>query len=305
MAKADTFQYSEEFRQLIVNMHQGKENLPAYQSYIADHMGGDNSRLFNFRRYLSPEIRHHCGDLSSKRCLDFGCGTGATTVVLSENSKNITAFDIDAKSIEICKRRLKEHGLIDKVNIQCCPDFSQIADKVGKFDFILMNGVIEHIPLSMKGLRKQILLSLFNILNEGGYLYINDTPNRLWPRDTHTTGFWFTPWTQPGSKQVYHKAIRGGKHVENPETHSSGPLGLEERGAWGATFFEIKNYFSGKPFEIVNTLPGHDRHMAYSQITGKRKIFDNAAYMFFSSWTRIPITTMAPYINNLVIRKNS
>jgi hypothetical protein len=177
--------------------------------------------------------------------------------------------------------------------------------KVGSFDFILLNGVIEHIPLSKIGLRKKIFQILFDILNLKGVLYINKTPNRLWPIDRHTTQLWWIPWTAPGSKWSYSKAVRMGKHFDNPGTHSLGPLGLEERGAWGATFFEIKEYLSGKSFEIVNGLPGHNRHLSYAQSREniQRRIFDFFVYNCFSRWTKIPITALAPFITHLVIRK--
>jgi SAM-dependent methyltransferase len=300
-----TFAYSQEFKNLIIALHRGKEALPFYERYIDDHLGGPNSRLSNFVRYLYPEIRHHCGDLSPKRVLDFGCGTGATTAVLAMNCSQVVAFDIDQRSIAACERRLTEHNLIEKVHLLCALDFENILGKVGTFDFILLNGVIEHIPLSKIGLRKKILQILFDILNSRGVLYINKTPNRLWPIDRHTTQLWWIPWTRPGSMWAYSKAVRMGKHSDNPETHSYGPLGLEERGAWGATFFEIKEYLSGKPFETINSLPGHDRHLSYTQRgeNFQRRIFDFFVYYFLTRWTGIPITAMAPSITHLAIRK--
>jgi SAM-dependent methyltransferase len=300
-----TFEYSQEFKDLIVELHRGKEALPFYQQYIDDHLGGQNSRLSNFVRYLYPEIRHHCGELSAKRVLDFGCGTGATTVALAIHCSQVVAFDIDQKSIAVCEKRLIEHRLIDKVQLLCAVDFENLIGKVGIFDFILLNGVVEHIPLSKSGLRKKIFQMLFDILDSKGVLYVNKTPNRLWPIDRHTTQLWWIPWTRPGSKWSYSKAVRMGKHFENPETHSLGPLGLEERGAWGATFFEIKEYLSGRSFEIVNKLRGHNRHLDYTQ-SGEdiqRRIFDFFVYNCFSRWTKIPITALAPFITHLVIQK--
>jgi len=300
-----TFDYSREFKNSIVELHRGKEALPFYERYIDDHLGGPNSRLSNFVRYLYPEIRHHCGELSSQRVLDFGCGTGATTVALAMHCSRVVAFDIDEGSIAACEKRLIEHHLIDKVHLLCAADFEDVIGKVGTFDFILLNGVIEHIALSKIGLRKKILQILFDILNLKGVLYINKTPNRLWPIDRHTTGLWWIPWTRPGSMWAYSKAVRMGKHFDNPETHSYGPLGLEERGAWGVTFFEIKKYLSGKSFEIINSLRGHDRHLSYTQKgeNFQRRIFDFFIYYFLTRWSRMPITAVAPFITHLAIRK--
>lgn len=203
------------------------------------------------------------------------------------------------------KKRLIEHNLSNKVDILHASDFEDLIEKVGTFDFILVNAVIEHIPISKTGLRRKILRMLFDILNVSGYLYINGTPNRLWPIDGHTTGLWWIPWTKPGSKRAYIKAVRMGRHVENPRKYSNGPLGLEERGAWGATFFEIKKYLRGKSFEIVNSWPGHDRHLSYTRCGEniQRRIFDSIFYYLFSKWTKIPLTALAPAIENLAIRK--
>ncbi|MDH4268217.1 MAG: class I SAM-dependent methyltransferase, partial [Deltaproteobacteria bacterium] len=299
-----TFDYSQEFKDLIVELHRGKEILPFYNRYIDDHLGGPNSRLSNFVRYLYPEIQHHCGEFSSQRVLDFGCGTGATTAVLAMHCSQVVAFDIDQRSITVCEKRLREHHLIDKVLLLWAADFEDVIQNVGSFDFILLNGVIEHIPLSKIGLRKKILQNLFDILNSKGVLYINKTPNRLWPIDRHTTQLWWIPWTGPGSMWAYSKAVKMGKHFDNPETHSDGSLGLEERGAWGATFFEIKQYLSGKSFEIINSLPGHDRHLSYTQREKfQRRIFDFFVYYFLTRWTGIPVTAVAPFITHLAIRK--
>jgi SAM-dependent methyltransferase len=302
---SDTFEYSQEFKNLILELHRGKEHYPFYENYINDHLGGPNSRFSNFVKYLYPEIQHHCGDLISKRVLDFGCGTGATTAVLAMHCSQVVAFDIDQRSTAICEKRLREHNLIDKVFLLRAEDFEKVIEQVGTFDFILLNGVLEHIPLSAAGLRGKILQILFDSLNVQGVLYINKTPNRLWPVDRHTTKLWWIPWTRPGSKWAYSKAVRRGRHSDNPETHASGPLGLEERGAWGATFFEIRKYLSGKPFEIVNTLPGHDRHLSYTERGAgiQRRSFDFLVYYFFSKWTNIPMTALAPFISHLVIRK--
>jgi SAM-dependent methyltransferase len=300
-----TFEYSQEFKDLIVELHRGKEALPFYQRYIEDHLGGPHSRLSNFFKYLYPEIRYHFGESSIQRVLDFGCGTGATTAVLAIHCSRVVAFDIDKRSIAACEKRLIEHHLIDKVHLLWAVNFEKVIESLGSFDLILLNGVIEHIPLSKIGLRKKILQMLFDILNLKGVLYINKTPNRLWPIDRHTTQLWWIPWTRPGSEWAYSKAVRKGKHSDNPEMHSYGPLGLEERGAWGTTFFKIKEYLSGKSFEIINTLPGHDRHLSYTQKGEniERRIFDFSVYHLLTRWTGIPITAVAPFITHLAIRK--
>lgn len=48
-----------------------------------------------FEIFFCPEIRCHCGDLSSEKVLDFGYGTGATTAVIAMNCNSVVAYDIN------------------------------------------------------------------------------------------------------------------------------------------------------------------------------------------------------------------
>src|SRR5687767_973961 len=78
-----SFPYSEEFRERIVTYLQGMEAFPKHDQFVLDQLGGPESRLMNFVRYLVPEIEYRCGRLDTKRVLDFGCGTGSSTVALA------------------------------------------------------------------------------------------------------------------------------------------------------------------------------------------------------------------------------
>jgi len=312
----DTFHYSKEFVKSIEYLHRGMENWPNYQDYIEDHLGGPNSRVIKFTKYLCPEIEYHCGNLKDKKILDFGCGTGSTTVALAQNSEKVYAFDIDDESIEISKQRINEHGLNSRVQFLCSDDINTYKDSIGTFDLIVVNGVIEHIPLSRTGLRKKIMLSLFELLNKSGHIFINETPNRLWPYDFHSTQLWWLPWTKPGSEWAYNRAVKKGRYSDAPRI-SKGPLGLEEVGVWGVTYWEVKSYFEGQQFVCLNVLNGHNRHLHYLNrdvhysFPGmwKRTLartlvaFEFVMYYFAAKLFKIPITAFYPNIINLVIKR--
>jgi len=173
---------------------------------------------------------------------------------------------------------------------------------MGTFDLILINGVIEHIPLTKIGLREKIMRSLFAMLRKPGYLYINDTPNRLLPFDFHSTQLWLIPWTKPGSEWAYRRALKKGRYTDAPRL-GTGPLGLEEVGAWGATYWEIKHYLKGERFICVNTLSDHNRHLYYlSPRTWKRSVIEFALYYSAVKIFRIPMTAYAKSIPNLTIK---
>lgn len=299
-AAMDSFDYSDHFKSLISDRLRSTEDLPNYQSYLKDHLGGPESRLVLFVEQLCPEIEYHCGSLKDMRVLDMGCGTGATTAALAYRCDHVCAFDIDEASVEICRQRIKEHGLESKVEFYHAPDIEDIRDDLGTFDLILLNGVIEHIPISIQGLRRHVLQTVYGMLRSKGWLFINDTPNRVWPVDKHSTQLWWLPWTKPGSKWALNRAVRKGRHYESPAL-SPGTLGLEEVGVWGATYWEIMSYLDDTAV-CMNLRSGHDRHLNHTFATRRGKVLDPIMYPF-TKLLRAPLTAFAPGIINLVIQK--
>ena len=295
--------FSEQFQQMIHDMHRGVEQSPFYPSYIRAHLGGSNSRLVTFSRTICPEIEYHCGPLAGRRVLDFGCGTGASTAALAQLTESVAAFDVWPESIKIAEQRLRELGLPDRVEFYCADDIDDINDRMGTFDVILVFGVIEHLPISTTGLRERVLRSVADLLKTPGYLFVGDTPNRIWPTDSHTTGLWWLPWSRPGSNWSYSRAVEKGRYART-EHYSSGPRGLEEQGAWGATYWEIEHYLRDAGLTCVNMLEGHNRHLFYAgSRSRKAAIFESVMRATACKLFRAPITAFAPYINNLVFRR--
>lgn len=300
----DMFEYTPEFRQMIVELHRGKEHWPDYNDYLEEHLGGPRSRLVGFVNRLLPEVIHHCGSLANKRVLDFGCGTGATTVALAMHCPKVTGFDIDAESLRINHRRLREHGLAQGVRLVGAPSLDEALGKDEVFDLILMNGVLEHIPTSIPGLRRDIMRSLCRRLAPGGFLFLSETPNRVSPHDTHSTGLWWIPWTPAGSRLTYRYAMARGRHADSP-TATPGPQGFEEVGAWGATYWEIKRYLRGTGVRCVNLESGHDRRVHYSQPgSSARRTFEKVMHPIGVKVLRAPLTAFTPFLCNLVFRKD-
>jgi S-adenosylmethionine-dependent methyltransferase len=300
-----SLKYSEQFQQLIRQMHRGMEDRPQYASYIQAQLSGPGSRIAAFEEHLVPEIRHHFGDLENLRILDFGCGTGATTVPLAAACSQVVGLDLGASNVAICRQRLEEHGMRHRVQDLVQGDLEKIYNQLGLFDVIVVNGVIEHIPISQSGLRGRILRCLFEMLRPGGSLFIADTPNRLFPYDSHTTRLWWIPWTRPGSKRAFDKAVGKGRFIP-VESYSEGPLGLEQEGAWGATYWEILSYLDKNEFEVVNLLPGHGDRVHYAMAgSWRRRLFERIFHLIAVRMLNVPLTALIPYIDNLVIRKRA
>lgn len=121
-----------------------------------------------------------------KELLEFGCGCGASTMVLARilPKTRIIGLDLYPRMLEIAKLRAQHYGFrnirfMRSINPDCIPH------KIGDFDFVTLNAVYEHLlPRERKGLIPQ----LWDHLRPGGILFINETPNRLSPTEYHTTG---------------------------------------------------------------------------------------------------------------------
>jgi len=300
------FTYSPAFVERIRAYHEGMESRPQFESYVSAQLGGPESRVALYARELVPEIEYHCGPLRGRRVLDCGCGTGATTVNLAARGATVVAFDIDPRGVEICRYRVEEHGLADRVERFVRADsIDAVAEELGRFDVVLMNGVIEHVPASIPGLRGRVLRSAFERVRPGGFLYISDTPNRLIPYDSHTTGLWGIPWTRPGSARAHRRAIVKGRYAPAPSV-SEGPLGLEEEGAWGATYWEIRRHLDAARADVVNLEPGHDRRLTYTDVASwKRGLAERLIHATATRWLRIPVLAFFPYLDHLVLRRRA
>jgi 2-polyprenyl-3-methyl-5-hydroxy-6-metoxy-1,4-benzoquinol methylase len=98
-----------------------------------------------------------------KKVLDYGCGSGYGSFLLSSVALNVVGVDIDNEAIEKAQNAYSANNL----------KYSTIKELVDtKFDVIISFQVIEHVTNV-----KEYLEKLKRMLNPGGYLLIS-TPNR-------------------------------------------------------------------------------------------------------------------------------
>lgn len=292
------FRYSRGFEELIEALAAPTRGWPHHDKYITAHLGSESGRYAVFKTETLPEIEYHCGDLSERTVLDFGCGTGATTAALAERAKAVVACDIDVQRVAIGRKRLQEHGLDDRVTWA-----SDVSPEM-QVDLAVLNGVIEHIPASQPGLRQTVLQRVAATVRPGGQIFINDTPNRLFPVDLHTTQLWWIPWTRPGSAWAYQRASGRGRYVDNG-FFTAGPRGLEEAGAWGTTFWALDSCLQRLGFTCLNLARGHDRRLRYRPLHANRRrgIFEAFLYPIGPMCLKVPLTAFMPNLNNLVFQR--
>ena len=123
---------------------------------------------------------------SGKRILDFGCGSGASSMILRRMfpDAEIVGVELEEKLLAIARSRAKYYEVDGQVNFLTSPDESSLPDGIGEFDYIVMSAVYEHLlPVE----RKKLLPLLWSYLKRDGILFLNQTPYRWFPVEMHTT----------------------------------------------------------------------------------------------------------------------
>jgi 2-polyprenyl-3-methyl-5-hydroxy-6-metoxy-1,4-benzoquinol methylase len=293
--------YNDEILRRVVAMHAAGKDLPDYWKWIHGHMGG---RVVVFRERLVPQIKAFT-DLAGIDILDFGCGTGSSTVALAECApgSRIIAADVDAPSLEIARLRFAHHNMssairmIEIVPIRRRGDLKLPSASV---DFVLMNGVIEHVvPFEA---REQVLLEVWRVLRPGGLLFISETPNPLWPIDRHTTGLPFIPWLP--SRAAHRMAVLFKRHDPGSD--------LDARGRRGMTYWEIVRAIrTAGPVEVLNLTAANNRLLPAPRSPGdkaglKRRIgtlvLEDGLGRLLAR-CGIPVVAFGPFIEYLCLRK--
>lgn len=138
--------------------------------------------------HLSTAILAHmpAEAFNNKLILDFGCGSGASTMILARLLPNarVVGVELVPESLVVAEARAKYYGL-PNIRFLASPSGSEIPKEVDKVDFVVLSGVYEHL---LPDERRQLLPQLWSKLQPGGVLFIDETPHRFFPIETHTTG---------------------------------------------------------------------------------------------------------------------
>lgn len=123
---------------------------------------------------------------AGKRLLDFGCGSAASTMALGRMlpATEIVGAELVAGFVAVAEQRARHLGY-HHVAFHRSPHGSALPDGIGRFDFIVLSAVLEHL---LPHERAVLLPLLWSHLAPGGVLFINQTPHRWFPVERHTTG---------------------------------------------------------------------------------------------------------------------
>lgn len=106
-------------------------------------------------------------DLSGKRLLDFGCGTGQTSTQLAMLGAFVVGMDISPELIHVARQRAELDGVTDRVQFQDV-DLLQAPPTADSFDLILCSAVLHHVDYRV------VLPILRNCLKTGGKIVIGE-----------------------------------------------------------------------------------------------------------------------------------
>jgi len=129
--------------------------------------------------YLSPV------EFAGKRILDFGCGSGASPLVLSRLLPpcEIIGIELLPKLLDLARLRARYFGRTSLQFLQS-PSGDSLPAGLGEFDFVMFNAVFEHL---LPHERIRLLPLVWSHLRPGGVLFLNQTPYRYSPVEVHTT----------------------------------------------------------------------------------------------------------------------
>ena len=130
--------------------------------------------------YVEPAM------FAGKRVLDFGCGSGASSVVLSRLLPpcEIVGIELSERLLNIARLRARHFGLRN-VTFRRSPSGDRLPEGIGAFDYIMFSAVYEHL---LPAERPALLSLVWSHLKPGGVLFLNQTPHRYSPVEMHTTG---------------------------------------------------------------------------------------------------------------------
>jgi len=139
----------------------------------------ENVLIKDLFAYFSPQ------DLAGKRILDFGCGSGASSMILARHFPNssIVGVELDGRLVEIAKARLAFYKHTN-VSFLVSPSGNELPPNIGKFDFVIMSAVYEHL---LPEERETVMPLVWSAIKPQGFLFIDQTPNLAFPFEFHTT----------------------------------------------------------------------------------------------------------------------
>ncbi len=141
--------------------------------------------------------------------LEVGSSFGHVTEYLAEQPEvaEIHCLDTDPAFVEIVRAKVEEQGLdrVKEVLLLGNDETRRLPWPDARFDLVLVVAVVEHLPVRN---RRPQVDEYYRVLAPGGHIAILDTPNRLFPLETHSVGLPLVQWLPPRLAYAYARLAR-------------------------------------------------------------------------------------------------
>ncbi|MEH1848299.1 MAG: class I SAM-dependent methyltransferase [Nostoc sp.] len=232
--------------------------------------------------------------------LDFGCGCGSSTMNLAKffPQTQIIGIELCQEFLKIAEARRMHYGF-NNVTFLLSPNASELPQKLGNFNFVILNAVYEHL---LPNERKTIIPQLWSLLKPGGILFINETPYRYFPIELHTTGLPFINYFSDKMTLIFARIFS--KRVGKGDSWEL----LLRQGIRGTTEKEIINNIPQNNQDIPVILQPQKSEMNdridlwYASSSEKWRIVKTMAKFIFKSVKLVFGATLLPSVN-LAIKK--
>lgn len=203
-------------------------------------------------------------DLLQKNILDLGSGRGGFMLAVLKRGGRVTGLELYDKYIEQTK------SLLDKENLKAevlKGTAENLPFRDGEFDFININGVIEHVVSPQK-----MMSEAARVLAKDGRIYI-DVPNRFGLKDQHFH-LYFANWMPRVCSDFYVSLVGRDKDY----SINNGLQKLSQMHYY--TYGQAKKLFAGFGFKVSDI-----REMKIKQkFTGIKKVAALVAYKILRPW---------------------
>ena len=137
------------------------------RNYVHGYTERESERLSDQAETLTGLLHDDTRYPAGSRVLEAGCGTGAQTVILAQNSPEaqVTSVDISEISLDAAKKRVQAEG-ITNVTFEA-GDIFNLPYAPGSFDHIFLCFVLEHLAEPHRALER-----LRPLLREGGTITV-------------------------------------------------------------------------------------------------------------------------------------
>ncbi|MEO6334787.1 MAG: methyltransferase domain-containing protein, partial [Pyrinomonadaceae bacterium] len=196
-------------------------------------------------KHLQNEMRAYFGidDFAGKRILDFGCGSGASTMLLARlfPASEIVGIELDGELLRVARGR-QGYYKVANVRFMQSPSGTELPADLGRFDLLVMSAVYEHL---LPPERTVIMPRLWSLLGNGGVLFLDQTPHRFFPFELHTTSLPLINYLPDGL--TLRAARRFSRRVGANDSWES----LLRAGIRGATVREIQSLLRQSDSEAI------------------------------------------------------